>query len=271
MKPSTPFDKHKPRVPENLSDAIKIMTEQLKDNLIFYISDEKKEYWANNEFRQFEIYNFTRAIKLSAEQVGPLLHYLGNDYKDGVDQSVLEFAIGEVIFKDRDSALPTKYVKNYPVEKNIWPEAVKLDSVDDKLKLDLEKNIISKLEYFKKLLDLAGIKYKKISEYSSYKDQHSIPETWEFENPLEIKIRDILPMFDKKNPEIVKSIGRSIGMREERIELLKIDDYVRFTKYPKVDLDDEIKRILSDYEFSEYKKNPYNEDWIFEFKCRSTI
>ena len=42
MKPSTPFDKHKPRVPENLSDAIKIMTEQLKDNLIFYISDEKK-------------------------------------------------------------------------------------------------------------------------------------------------------------------------------------------------------------------------------------
>ena len=43
-------------------------------------------------------------------------------------------------------------------------------------------------------------------------------------------------------------------MREERIELLKIDDYVRFTKYPKVDLDDEIKRILSDYEFSEYKK-----------------
>ena len=251
MKPSTPFDKHKPRVPENLSDAIKIMTEQLKDNLIFILV-MKKRILGNNEFRQFEIYNFTRAIKLSAEQVGPLLHYLENDYKDGVDQSVLEFAIGEVIFKDRDSALPTKYVKNYPVEKNIWPEAVKLDSVDDKLKLDLEK-YNQQTRIFQKLLDLAGIKYKKISEYSSYKDQHSIPETWEFENPLEIKIRDILPMFDK-NPEIVKSIGRSIGMREERIELLKIDDYVRFTKYPKVDLDDEIKRILSDYEFSEYKK-----------------
>ena len=43
-----------------------IMRDLLKDNLIFFVNHEKREYWENNKFKQFEIYNFTKAIKLSA-------------------------------------------------------------------------------------------------------------------------------------------------------------------------------------------------------------
>ena len=249
-----------------------IMRDLLKDNLIFFVNHEKREYWENNKFKQFEIYNFTKAIKLSAEQVEPLLPYLSNNYVGGIDnQSVVESANGEVIFKERSAQLPSKYQKNYPVEKNIWPKSERLENVDENLKTDLEKNKISKLDYFKKVLDAAGIKYEKISEYSCFKDQHSIPETWEFDKPLEIKISDILPMFRDvqiEKSELIKFIARSIGLRDEVLEILESDDFVIFHEYPKVGLDEEIKRILSEYEFQEYKKNPYEENWVFEFKCR---